>query len=275
MADTAHYVIRGGEAGRERLRLLSRVMHASTSALLDRLALVDGDRCLDAGCGGGDVTLEIARRVAPGGAAVGLDLDEVKLAMARDESRRASAPNVSFVQGDVAAVPGAGGYDAVYARFLLTHLRDPLAAVRAFHDALRPGGRLAVEDIDFDGCFAWPDSAAHRRYWGLYCTSVRRRGGDPCIGPRLPALLREAGFEVQGVAVAQPVGVRGEVKQVSTLTLENIAEVAIAEGLATREEIDRLLLDMVAYAQDESTLCGLPRIVQAWARRPQAGRRTP
>ena len=65
MGDTAHYAIRGGVQGRERLRVLSRVMHGCSSALFDRLDLRDGLACLDVGCGGGDTTLELARRVAP------------------------------------------------------------------------------------------------------------------------------------------------------------------------------------------------------------------
>jgi hypothetical protein len=52
MADSKHYVIRGGIEERERLRILSRVMHASTSALLDRLDLCAGLTCLHVGSGG-------------------------------------------------------------------------------------------------------------------------------------------------------------------------------------------------------------------------------
>ena len=75
MTDSTHYVIRGGVEGRERLRVLARVMHASSTSLLDRLGLCDGLACLDVGCGGGDMTLELARRVAPHGKAVGVDID--------------------------------------------------------------------------------------------------------------------------------------------------------------------------------------------------------
>lgn len=54
-------------------------MHASTSSLLDWFGLRDGLACLNVGCGGGDATLELARRVAPHGKAVGADIDETKL----------------------------------------------------------------------------------------------------------------------------------------------------------------------------------------------------
>jgi ubiquinone/menaquinone biosynthesis C-methylase UbiE len=73
MADSTHYVIRGGLEGRERLRVLARVMRASSISLFDRLDLRDGLTCLDVGCGGGDATLELARRVAPRGRVIGVE----------------------------------------------------------------------------------------------------------------------------------------------------------------------------------------------------------
>jgi len=59
-----HYVIRGGVEGRERLQMLARVMRPMTLALLDRVDIPRQAVCLDVGCGGGDVTVELARRVA-------------------------------------------------------------------------------------------------------------------------------------------------------------------------------------------------------------------
>ena len=64
MAETKHYVIRGGIEGREHLRVLGRVMHASSSSLFERIGVRGGWTCLDVGCGGGDATLELARRRA-------------------------------------------------------------------------------------------------------------------------------------------------------------------------------------------------------------------
>ena len=63
MTTTREYVIRGGIPGRERLRILGRVMAPASGALFDRIGLHRGQVCLDVGCGGGDATLEIARRV--------------------------------------------------------------------------------------------------------------------------------------------------------------------------------------------------------------------
>ena len=127
---------------------------------------------------------------------------------------------------------------------------------------------MILEDIDFSGHFVYPESAAFNRYHELYCTVVRRRGGDPNIGPRLPQLLRYCGFADIKVSVVQPMALEGEVKMITPLTLENIAEAVIQEGLVTREELSDLVRELYDYADNPETLAGTPRVVQTWARRP-------
>ncbi len=262
MGDLKHYVIRGVVEGRERLRLLSRIMHASTTALFDRLGIADGLMCLDVGCGGGDVTLELARRVAPNGKAVGADLDGTKLEIARREAAELGIGNVEFRLQDIREEKRAAEFDVVYARFLLTHLPDPASAINAFYATLKPGGLVIVEDIDCSGCFVFPESRAFWRFHELYCAVVRKRGGDPDIGPRLPLLLKDAGFAKVDLSVAQPMGLEGEVKLIGPTTMENIANAVVQAELASRAEIAELVKELYDLAADPRTVAGTPRVVQ-------------
>lgn len=77
--EPGQYVIRGAAEGRERLRMLARVMRPATLTLLERIGIAKGAVCLDVGCGGGDVTLELAAMVGPSGRVVGTDIDEAVL----------------------------------------------------------------------------------------------------------------------------------------------------------------------------------------------------
>jgi ubiquinone/menaquinone biosynthesis C-methylase UbiE len=160
---TTPYIIGGGIDGRERLRVLSRAMAPLTGSLLDRVGVARGMACLDAGCGGGDVTLELSRRVGRAGRVVGIDIDQTQLALAREEAAAAGRQNVEYYEHDVTRDDPEGGFDLVFARFLLTHMPDPAAACRRLARAVRPGGLLAVEDIDFSGAFCHPWSEAYRR----------------------------------------------------------------------------------------------------------------
>jgi hypothetical protein len=163
------------------------------------------------------------------------------------------------------------GFDVVYARFLLTHLKDPLGALTAMRQALRPGGVLAVEDIDVAGSFCHPDCAAFRRHVELYTLAARRVGADPNIGPRLPGLLAAVGLAGVGMNVVQPAGIEGEVKLVIPVTMENIADAVVAAGLAPRAEVEQVVTELYEVARDTRTVLSLPRVVQAWGYRAAGG----
>ena len=263
---TSRYAIRGGVEGRERLRLLSGVMGPSTRALLSDVGVPSGSICLDIGCGGGDVTFELARATGPTGRAIGVDLDETKLEMARREAKQQGLSNVVFDVQDVTEWEPPETFDVVYARFLLSHLTDPGSVVTAMRPHIRSDGVLVVEDIDFRGHFAEPHCPALSRYVELYTASVRHRGGDPNIGPRLPGLLRDAGCDDVHMKVVHHVALEGGIKLLSCVTLENIAEAVLADGLTTEAELSATINEFYAFARDPHTVLGGPRIFQVWGR---------
>jgi SAM-dependent methyltransferase len=261
------YVIRGGLEGRERLRVLARVMWPTTSALFSRVGIAPTARCLDVGCGGGDVTRELAR-IASDGFVVGADLDATSVELARAETELAQVDNVEFRADDVLQPPADDQrFDVVYARFLLTHLADPAKAVENITARVDAGGVLVVEDIDCSAHFCYPPSPAFARYVDWYIKTAHARGCDPNIGPRLPGLLRDAGLGDIAMNVVQPAGFSGEVKVIAPITMEMVADSMVAAGVATSEEVDQTLEELFAFANTEGTVQSLPRVVQTWGRR--------
>jgi SAM-dependent methyltransferase len=268
--DSSVYIIRGGVAGRERLRVLSRVMAPMTQRLLERIGVPRGARCLDAGCGGGDVSLTLARMVGPSGAVLGVDIDRVKLDLARYEAEDAGVSNIEYRRAALHELPSDGTFDLGYARFLLSHLPDPAAALAHLIAAVRPGGVVAVQDIDYSTGLCHPPNAAYDFSWDLYPRLAVHRGGDPWLGRRLPILFAEAGLEDIGVHIEQPAGFDADTKLLGALTFESIADTAVEAGLADAGEIDAHLHELHRFAARPDTLLSLPRMVQVWARVPAA-----
>ena len=267
---TTDYVIRGGAEGRARLRILARALWPTTERLLHSAGITPGMSCLDVGCGGGDVSFALARLVGALGRVVGVDLDETKLQLAREEAARDGLQNVEFHKSSVEELAIDSEYDLVYSRFLLTHLHDPAAALRRMARAAKPGGVIIVEDIEHSGAFSHPASAAIAREIYVYNEVVRRRGADPDIGPRLPGLFREVGLTDAHMSLAQPVSIAGEAKRVHQITLENIRPAVVAAGVATDAEVDALMRDLDALTNDPDSLVSFPRVFQVWARRVRA-----
>jgi ubiquinone/menaquinone biosynthesis C-methylase UbiE len=262
-----NYVLRGGDKGAERLRLLARVKWPTTRTLLRWLGLRPGLRCLDVGCGIGAVTLKLARQVGPTGIAVGIDLDERCLELARQEASRLGLP-ATFRKEGVHGLTEEAAYDLVFSRFLLTHLPDPQRAIERLARAARPCGLVVVEDIEFAAHFCHPACPAFDRYVSLYQQAVLRKGGDPNIGPRLVSLLLDGGLQQVGVEVVQPTYRKGPGKRIAQVTMEHIREAVVTAGLASEGDVDGVLADLDRFARNPRTILSLPRIFQVWGQRP-------
>jgi SAM-dependent methyltransferase len=102
------------------------------------------DRALDVACGPGLLVCGMARHV---GHATGIDLTPAMLEQARRTQAAQGATNVSWDQGDVAAMPYAdGAFEIVTCRFAFHHFPDPLAVLREMRRVCRAGGRIVVAD---------------------------------------------------------------------------------------------------------------------------------
>jgi SAM-dependent methyltransferase len=103
-----------------------------------------GDRALDIGCGFGDTTRRLAELVGDGGEAVGIDVAEPFVELAREEASATGVDNVEFRLGDVQVAELGGPYDYVFSRMGVMFFANPVAALRNIRAAMRPGGRLTV-----------------------------------------------------------------------------------------------------------------------------------
>ena len=261
------YVIRGGQAGYDRLLVLARARWPDTSELLGTVGVGSGARCLDLGCGGGEVTFELARLAGPDGHVVGVDMDHVKLALAREAARERGLVNVEFRSGDVTSWGEPESYDLVYCRFLLQHLSRPVDLLRRMWDAVRPGGAIAVEDADFDGRFCEPPNDGFDFYLRTYPKVLERYGGDAAAGRKLFRYFLEAGIPSPSLRLAQGADTAGEGKTLALTTLEATAGAIIAEQIASADEVSSALASLTAFTDDPSTLVGDPRVFQLWSRR--------
>jgi SAM-dependent methyltransferase len=267
-SDAPHcYAIRGGKEGKKRLALLARVMLPTTMQLLVRAGLTRGMKCLDVGCGGGHVAISMARVVGPKGCVIGTDTDADILALAREDAQAAKITNVEFQQQDGCACLWHEEFNVAYARFLLSHLSEPDICLAVMVEACAPGGTIVIEDTDFAGSFCYPTCAAYERYKELYQELVQRRGGDPNIGPKLPAISRRAGIQGVELNVIQPAHIHGEGKLMAPLTMSGISDALTAEGLATEDEVRQILTELNHAAADSETVLSLPRIFQVWGKR--------
>jgi SAM-dependent methyltransferase len=161
-------------------RILDLVLGALLSALAGRRVL----EALDAGCGTGFLSLELAAR---GCRVTGVDFAPAMIAAARRKAAERSA-SVRFEEADAEHLPFApAGFDLVISRHLLWTLPHPEAALDEWIRVLRPGGRLVI--VDSQLAAVAPPAAENARTSPEYAA----------VGDQLPFLSGRSREEIEAL----------------------------------------------------------------------------
>jgi SAM-dependent methyltransferase len=162
--------------------LRNDVYRRPLTTALDRLGLREGWRCVDVGAGGGDVSVALAEVVGHDGRIYAVD---------SDPHSRDQVAEIAAAHSQVVAITQAGEdlllpepVDLAFCRFLLMHVRDPIAVVRRMGQAVRRGGWVVAQEPITSG----------GRVGGRPLSAPEAR--HPDIGAQLPALARDAGLEI-------------------------------------------------------------------------------
>lgn len=261
------YVIRRGLEEYQRLKLLARARWPDTSDLFKRVGIRPGMHCLDLGCGGGEVTFEIARMIGPEGSVIGIDSDEVTLDLGRAAAAEQGLTNVEFRVANVNDWQERDRYDFVFCRLLLQHLSRPVDLLRRMWAAVKVGGSLVVEDADFYGLLCEPPNEGFDFYAQIYPRVLARHGGDAALGRKLYRFFLEVGIPDPQLKLVQRADATGEAKGLSLSTLEAIANAIVAEEMASEDDVRSAIASLTDFTNDARTVIGGPRTFQVWARR--------
>jgi SAM-dependent methyltransferase len=264
MTLTDGYLLDNRQAGaRERLDALAALFDPTTFRHFEAFGVGPGWRCWEVGASGASVVSWLAKRVGPTGKVVATNTDVSCItAPAR--------PPVEVRIHDIAAHrPPGEGFDLVHARLSLTDVSDRARTLRTMTEALRPGGRLLVEDTDLGlQPLVCPDEhgpeqqMANRLRKGVG-RLLASRGVDLTQGRRLPRLLRAAGLRRVEADVHFPLSAPA-CAALETATIRQVRGELVAEGFAAEADIDRHLANIASGTLD---LAAVP-VISAWGRKP-------
>jgi ubiquinone/menaquinone biosynthesis C-methylase UbiE len=217
-----------------------------------------GMRMLDCGCGPGAMTVELAQHVAPG-EVIGIDLEGKQFEIGRKRAAEKNVANVRLQVASIYELPfGEGEFDGVFVHAVLYHLAEPRRALAEIRRVLKPGGVVAVRDVDNGGNLSYPHSPELDLAWSLIDRAWQTNGADPFFGRKQREVLQACGFgEIRTSASFDNIGFPELMPKVGDYWADFIlqAEIsgpALANGWATREELDALSAAFRAWGRHPS-----------------------
>ena len=264
------YHLGPGAAERARLLMQCEVLEPETRWLLDRLAPESGSRVIDVACGPLGVLPLLVERVGPTGEVVGLDRDPIMLADARRNLDDRGLHDVALVAADATATGlPRETFDMAHVRLLLVNVRFPEDVLAELVAIVRPGGTVAVQEVDWISWPCQPPHPAWERLRNLMWRWWDGRGLDPYLGRRVPALVRDAGLVgVQAMSHAG-IDVCGDPYQDLLLQfVRRFRDEVVAAEMISAFELDKLVDALERHLAEPGTVVIRALTVQAWGRRP-------
>ncbi len=248
----------------ERLRLLEELYDPHTIRHLNTIEIFKGWNCLEVGAGAGSVAQWLCTRVGTEGKVVATDINTRFL-------RQLNAPNLETRQHDILKDElETGVFDLVHCRCLLMHLPEPEKAMRRMANAVRPGGWLIVEELDYGSLLSAdignPAAAVFTSAFRALFEFLRKnRVLDAYFGRQIPNLLEQIDYDDIGQeGLVMMVKGGGPEGRWGSMSLRAAARPMIDAGLLTKDQhetVQRLFGD-ATFSWPSSTFFA------AWGRRP-------
>ena len=252
-----------------RLELQGRALAPATSMIFDAAGIRPGMRVLDLGCGVGDVAFVAADLVGPDGYVVGVDRSPEALARARIRAEQLGLAQVEFFEGDIHDPAPGGPFDAIVERLVLWTVPDPAALLRRQATVLRPGGLVVPIEYDLSMSRSLPENAFFTQV-NSWLIEAFARAGLVMLGPRLWAIVQEAGLRPVGMIGIQPHFGRGDEVGLAywVESMRVAAPLIVGTGVATAEEIGMETFEQ--RVRDEAQrnpalVAASPMLLSAWA----------
>lgn len=217
--------------------------------------LKPGIKMLDCGCGPGSLTIGFARYVK-NGEIVGVDIEESQLQIARDDAKNAGINNVLFKQASILDLPFEDNYfDVVFSHAVLSHLHDPIKALKEQKRVVKPGGIVAARNGYHSGTVFYPKNPLLEEAVRFSLQPARDSGGDPDLGLRLGELFRIAGLKnVKQTVTCSTSDIRQLARSFADEILErDYNKKALASGKITLEKLQQYRQAWLDFADDSNS----------------------
>jgi len=266
---TPEYVLGASTPERQRLLMQCELFKPEARSMLDQIGVGRNWWTIDVGCGPMGILDLLAESTGPGAEVIGLERDPNMLEFGHELMEERGLNSVRLIQGDAhdTGLPQSS-FDLAHARLVLVNVPDPMGVVAEMTKIVRPGGWVALQEVDWISWVCEPSHPAWTKLLDINAEIWRKRGMDVFVGRRLPGLLKKAGLKDIQSKVHTPVYQYPHPYAHLLLTFSKINRSEMIEkGYVSEAEYIDLTESLEAHIADPGTFITWSLFCQAWGRK--------
>lgn len=245
-----------------RLHFQHQVWNNETQGALEKGRIRKGDHIMDLGSGPGYLSFQLARLVGPEGKVYAIDNSEKFISFVQKKG----APNVEALKLDIRKDLGrlklSGRLDQVFCRWVLMFIENTEEIIDEIYQLLKEGGKfISMEYFRFRQIDIFPDSPIFNHIYENVYRLLLERGGDPDVGGKVQAMMRQSGFRKVQVYPVYRTGPAGS-DLWKWLEQTNQNHTNLVEGkLITKEELQAYYENWAKRAEDPVSFITAPPLM--------------
>jgi ubiquinone/menaquinone biosynthesis C-methylase UbiE len=266
---TPDYVLGASTPERRRLVMQCELLKPEARWMLDQIGVDRNWWTIDVGCGPLGILDLLADSTGPGAEVIGLERDPNMLEFGHELMAERGLDQVRLIQGDAhdTGLPSSS-FDLAHSRLLLVNVPDPMGVVAEMARITRPGGWVALEEVDWVSWVCEPMHPAWNRLLSINAEIWGKRGMDVFVGRRLPRLLTHAGLTDVQCKVHTPVYRSTHEYAFLLLAFSKINRTEMIEkGYVSEAEYTDLTESLHAHLSKPDTFVTWSLFCQAWGRK--------
>ena len=270
MSEPDPYLLGYRQAEQDRLERQADELAPESEWLFDQIGVGTGWRVVEIGCGPRGCLGLLSKRVGSTGRVVGVERSAEQVERARHFVRESRLTNVEVLDADARSLDLPDrAFDLATARLVLTNVPRPEEVVAEMVRLVRPGGFIALHEVDPSTGRCDPPLDAHVRLLQILNTYAELNFIDRSIGLRVPRMLRELGLLDIRVNPLVHIYPSGHGRRMLVLDfVENARERILERGLIAESELAELTAALRRHLENASTLVVSALYIQTWARIP-------
>ncbi len=246
------YVLATGDEGAKALAIQQQYLFETSEAQLQKAGLQTGLTVCDIGCGSGEMTEYLAKKVGDAGCVFAIDVSDEQLEFTKNRINQLGLKNVRTIKADIQNIEVSEYIqaDIIYSRLVLMHVRESQKALLNMYAMLKSGGVLSLQETTWNTINCSIPCPELLEYRDAVIALGASYGADFNFGQKMTGILNALGFHIleqQTISTNRSILLGKEL----IAARPEVREKLINSKIATRKQIEEWFLKINALPEDD------------------------